>query len=383
MSFGAVIASDGEVLDSAISDRLVEVRVEQTLARPTVFALRFQDDVCQGEPDILDAEALAPEQLITVAAPLDEQLVCLVNGPIERQQASFGLGGPGGWAEVSGRDRRAELDRVSETRPHEGLASGTIRGLLEGTFSDVELDDTAEEFSESGGTLNQHGTDLFFIEQQARRNGMYLWIEYPECSRADSSLVIREKAFFMHSPPRPESSSGGAVGVADIELVADTKVILRLTPKPGTCHTVSRFDLDLDTNRPTQTRDEFLDQDAVEQQPTSESDPDTAIEPRGETLSSVVRTPRIHRTTVAGGKSAIRVRAQATLAEAGWFVQATASTTAQMLGGILAPHKVVMVEGAGRRHSGAYQVKAVTHVINGTGHFMDLQLRRNALGSTS
>ena len=31
-------------------------------------------------------------------------------------------------------------------------------------------------------------------------------------------------------------------------------------------------------------------------------------------------------------------------------------------------------------HTGAYQVRAVTHVINAADHYMDIELRRNALG---
>ena len=73
-------------------------------------------------------------------------------------------------------------------------------------------------------------------------------------------------------------------------------------------------------------------------------------------------------------------KAEAALTEAGWFVDATASTTAHMLGGVLLPHDVVEVEGLGQEHSGPYQVKAVTHVINAADHFMDIQLRRNAIG---
>jgi len=68
------------------------------------------------------------------------------------------------------------------------------------------------------------------------------------------------------------------------------------------------------------------------------------------------------------------------LTEAGWFVEAAASTTAHMLGGVLMPHDVIEVEGLGPVHSGPYQVKAVTHVINAADHFMDIELRRNAIG---
>ncbi|MDQ3959151.1 MAG: hypothetical protein M3255_02420 [Pseudomonadota bacterium] len=73
-------------------------------------------------------------------------------------------------------------------------------------------------------------------------------------------------------------------------------------------------------------------------------------------------------------------KAESALTEAGWFIEATASTTAHMLGGVLLPHDEVEVQGLGSDHSRLYQVEAVTHVINAADHFMDLQLRRNATG---
>jgi 1-aminocyclopropane-1-carboxylate deaminase/D-cysteine desulfhydrase-like pyridoxal-dependent ACC family enzyme len=84
--------------------------------------------------------------------------------------------------------------------------------------------------------------------------------------------------------------------------------------------------------------------------------------------------------TTAGGQEVLNARAESALTEAGWFVEATASTTAHMLGGVLVPHDVVQVEGLGPVDSGPYQVKSVTHVIKATEHLMDLELRRNAIG---
>ncbi len=82
------------------------------------------------------------------------------------------------------------------------------------------------------------------------------------------------------------------------------------------------------------------------------------------------------------GTAEQRRRQQAALTEASWFVEATASTTAHMLNGVLAPHEVVEVIGAGTQLSGAYQVKEVTHVVNASDHYMDLKLRSNRLGET-
>jgi hypothetical protein len=81
--------------------------------------------------------------------------------------------------------------------------------------------------------------------------------------------------------------------------------------------------------------------------------------------------------TTPGGADELRGRQEAALVDVGWFVDATASTTAHMLKGILQPHDVVTIAGIGPSFTGPYQVKAVTHVINAADHFMDIQLRSN------
>ena len=76
-----------------------------------------------------------------------------------------------------------------------------------------------------------------------------------------------------------------------------------------------------------------------------------------------------------------QARGEAALTEAGWFVQATASTSSHLLGGVLQPHEVVSAVGVGPRlGSAAFRVKEVTHVINAVSHLMDLKLESNGLG---
>ena len=83
---------------------------------------------------------------------------------------------------------------------------------------------------------------------------------------------------------------------------------------------------------------------------------------------------------MAGNQEELQTRSQAALTDAGWFVTATAHTTAHMLEGVVQPHDVVPVEGLGTRDSGDYQVSAVTHIINSADHHMEVRLRRNSLG---
>jgi hypothetical protein len=97
----------------------------------------------------------------------------------------------------------------------------------------------------------------------------------------------------------------------------------------------------------------------------------------GPTLKQIDGVTRTICVTSAGGTDELEAKQKAALVEAGWFVEATVSTTAHMLGSVLKPHDIVPVEGIGAELSGPYQVQSVTHVINAADHFMDIKLRSN------
>ncbi len=133
MGFGAIILSgdDNRLLSEDLTDSLTEVRVEQFLDRPTRFAMRFQEDYNDdGEPRMVGATQLSPEQMITVAVEDGDGLKCLVRGPITELKSSFALGGPGSWFEVHGMDRRVEMSRVCQRRAWVGMASGAAQSIL-------------------------------------------------------------------------------------------------------------------------------------------------------------------------------------------------------------------------------------------------------------
>ena len=54
MTFGAVLASgeQNDLLSEELMACITEVRVEQFLDRPTEFAVRFEEDLSDGEPRI-------------------------------------------------------------------------------------------------------------------------------------------------------------------------------------------------------------------------------------------------------------------------------------------------------------------------------------------
>jgi hypothetical protein len=385
MGLGAIIATgeENELLSSELFDCITEVRVEQTLDEPIRFAIRFQEDLQDGEPRVRQAPELQAEQIIAIAVETGDEIKCLVRGTITETKGSTMLGGPGSWYEVRGQDRRVEMSRVCARRAWTGRASEVAESILSSHAFTPQTQETTRVYEENTGTLNQRSSDLDFIRQLARANNLSFWISY-ECQSgglnplAASSLTIEEVANFTSSPPRPEG--GLDVPIPHIPLVASTDVAFRLNVEPGGSQTVSSFELNSDTERPTQFSGSAVDDRSVRTETTAAEDTQPPIFQGGDSLPSLAPSERMVCLTVAGNQEELQTRSQAALTDAGWFVTATAKTTAYMLAGVVQPHDVVPVEGLGTRDSGDYQVSAVTHIINAADHHMEMQLRRNSLG---
>jgi hypothetical protein len=397
MGFGAIIASGerNELLRDEVVGCITEVRVEQSLDDPTRFAIRFQEDIRDGEPFIMKSPELQCEQMITIAVQVGDAMRCLVRGPITNVKSSVKLGGPGSWHEVHGQDRRVELNRKCVSRVGVGKASILAKEILEGNSNGVKFNrvDVEETRIVYGGTRkrgeptaptrNQRSTALAFIRRIARDCNLHFWIDY-ECPRkgldpSGQSLKVEERANLKSSPPRPTDAPAGPVRVDQIKLVPTVKVKLRVNVEKEQCPNVTAFDLTMDPERPNRFAGTAINDTDALPYSVSPPDPQPTIIKDGQRFAGCKETRDLCITT-AGNQDELQYKAEAALTEAGWFVDATASTTTHMLGGVLLPHDVVEVEGLGKEHSGPYQVKAVTHVINAADHFMDIQLRRNAIG---
>ena len=392
MGFGAILASgeNNTLLRDDLLDCITEVRVEQSLDDPTRFAIRFQEDLSDGEPRIRRAPELQCQQRITVAVQVGDDMKCLVRGPITNIRSSMALGGPGSWYEVRGQDRRIEMDRQFVRRAWSGRASDAAQTLLSSRFDRVDVQQTRIVYGgqqvrgqPSMPTLNQRATDAAFIRQLARQNNLHFWIEY-ECrmnglNPGSQSLRVVEQANLKASPPRPQGAAAGPVPVDQIALVPSVAVRLRVNVEKEQCPNVTAFDLTTDTERPNQFAGSAVDDRDLSEPGTSVTDPQPPIRSGGRRFGGC-REPRDVAITTAGSQDELNARAESALTEAGWFVEATASTTAYMLSGVLLPHDVIEVEGLGPVDSGPYQVQSVTHVINASDHFMDVELRRNAIG---
>jgi hypothetical protein len=376
MGFGAIIThgDEFEVLER-VMPWIVEARVEMELSKPTKFALRFQDDICEGELALSRDDALRADQMIGIFVKNRDQLHCLVHGPITRIRTAQTTGGSGSWMEVHGEDKRVVMNRVGVQATWQGFASDAAKAIL-GEYGFVyDVQQTRKPHTEPQG-LSQRSTDLAFLEDIARRNVMELWIDYPPVTDIGTGGIACNYTVKLKTSPY----------VREFELLAKPPVLtpdagyfIDVHPPPGTCVRVTRFETRADFERPNAATGVALSQETGE---TTENSAEPALEPTTEDWTTLRQIDGVRRVPIEDPNpdpDDQYLAQQALLTEAAWFVEVNASSTLELLDFVVRPHMIVTVKYAGDRLTGAYQVKSATHVINAADHFMDFKLRANGL----
>lgn len=371
-------------LAEEIDKLVVEVRVEQDMSRPTKFAVRFEEDICDGERQVLSAQAIRLGTVVAVLVPdQDDSLVCLVAGQVTKLKSSSVTGGPGSWLEIHGEDLRARMGRVAEQAKWTGTAAEIAQSVfaLHADNCDVKACDTPRfSDSEDEPAHNQSGTDLQLLENLARMLGYEFWYTYTASAGAPLNYTITPTAQFKPSPDYGTSGSAISLPPPPIDLLGGSSPkVLRLDVPNNCCRNITSFRLDVDVERASMSIAAGVNSATGEAEESEVSDPRDPVDAAAtERLDDFGCTRSI--ISPAEGAAAPREAInRSVLAEQGWFVTAAASTSAHLLPGVVQAHEVVAVEGNGFQHSGRYHVSKVIHVINAWGHLMDLSLRRNAL----
>lgn len=376
MGFGAIVTTGDSyaIMPAEVMRWIVEVRVEMELSKATRFALRFEDDICEGDPAVARRAELQANQLVGVFVIVEGAPQCLVVGPITRVRTSSMVGGTGSWVEVHGEDRRVEMGRVGIQDVWTGKASDAARTILRGYGFEPEVDETRIEYADEQHALNQRGTDLAFIEDIARKNNLEFWLGYRVSGSPAGISVDAIEARLKASPPRPAAGPPAAP-----VLVADAGLAIDIQPPPGQCVTVTRFDARIDFERPNAARG-FAQALGDGQASTSDSrPPDAPVNPEADTIERIQRGTRQALAPAITDPIEQALAAEAQLTEAAWFVEVDCSTTLALMKFPILPHQIIDVRHAGARLSGPYQVKTATHVINAADHYIDFKLRANGL----
>ncbi len=374
MTLSTAILAEG-LLAPDLAENALDLRIEQRLGEPTRYTLRLEFDIVENDfPTLLDPRLRPGRDLAFVVA--DDLLpVCLCQGPIERVRVEFRRGGTGSVLEVIGGDRRIAMDRAHRVRAWSGRDSDIIRAIfaLYGLTPDVVS--TEKVYEPTSITQNQSATDDAWIQRLARRHGATFWIDY-EAALSPAGVTVTEIGRFRPVPPRPEIG-GGLGGPGSIPDPARALTLNQL----GSADTIHQFTVEVDVERPNQIVGVRVGEDLTREDSTGPLlPPHVPLGPVG-LKQFAGATERSTFLATAGDAAELKIRAEATLSEAEWFVHAQTSTTRYALGGrVLAPANLVPVAGLGGVYSGDYLIAAVTHTLDHTRHAMDLELRRNALG---
>jgi hypothetical protein len=381
MGLGLVITTGDELtaMPDEIVRWLVEARVEMELSKPTRYALRFEDDICDGRSALEGRPELASNRKIGIfVLGSDDALECLVYGPVTEVRSSAVLGGAGSWVEIHGEDRRVEMGRVGVQATYTGRASAAAQSILAAYQFTADTQETLIEHDAQRTQLSQRGTDLAFLEDIARRNNMEFWLSY-ETSRVPVAGTLRlvETAHLRTSPARTQPGDVPQIPV----LTPASSRMLRVNPPTGMCPGVNRFEARIEYERPSAARGFALSDEGDKQiieQIISRAEP---VDPERPVAVEGVNRQAIAPPAVTPAEAFLA--REAIVYEQSWFVEVDCTTTLEQAGFVILPHQIVNISHAGDRLSGAYQVTRAVHVVTATDHFTDFTMRANGLRGDS
>ena len=377
MGFGLAITVGASLnpLLERLQGWLVEARVEMELSAPARYALRFEDDICDGRHEVADDPTFEKDTDLGLFVRLgDGSYECLVVGPVTKVKASSVLGGPGSWVEFHGEDRRARMGRISVQSKHKGKASDIAKKILDAYGFRPDVQETLITYDEQKLPLTQSSTDLAFLEDIARRNNMDLWLDYKVAAQSPS-IDLKVTANLKTSPERKQSV-GAPLSIPT--LTPTDNMELRVAPPGDICANIHKFDTRINYERPASVRGFTMSDDQQKKLVSVLVEP-----PKPMDADKIIPVPGIKRELTPITKPLAEeafLAQEAVVFEQSWFVEADCSASLEQLSFVVRPHQVVKVSHAGDALSGAYQVMKATHVITSTDHLMDFTVRANGLG---
>jgi hypothetical protein len=367
----------------------VEARVEMDLSRATRFALRFEDELCEGHNEVIDFEpppfaADESSRCSPASTRSWRRPNALSSGGSPSCARPIVVGGRGSWIEVHGEDKRVDMGKFAVQDKHETRASEGGQDDRR-ALSEVQVDaqPTLIEHDKQKAQLVQTATDLAFIEDQARRNNMELWLEYtvqadPLTGKiGDVDILIK----FFTSPERNQQL--GAVDYA--RLKGDEKKTLRLHPDPSgePCANITKFDARVDFDKPTSVSGFAMSDDKKREAMKQVAEKSYPVDAEKDAVLK----------KQLGGRKLVAPPAQTDLesylaverilTEQSWFVEVDCSASTSTLGYVVRPHMTIPVEGVGKEPVGRLPSEVATHVFNATDNLVDFTLRANGFKGDS
>jgi hypothetical protein len=346
-----------DTADDKLTQMVSSVEVYEKIDQNTTYKMDFMIDVCDGDIAQALQKSTNPGAILSVLASVDDNMVCLVKGPVTTQQEHLQHGGAGSWIHIEGEDTAHNMDLTVKFQTYDSATDADIVTKIISTGNKMTADVEATPDSrhdEKNHVLVQTETDLNLIRKLARRNGFHFWVTYTDKGVATGHF-------------RPRNLNGQST--ADLIVNLDT-------------YNMDSLRVSADPLRPSQTEGKQLNlRDKTKMGGTVKLD-DTVLGTSG--LAAVAGAVQsMHFAPAVDDQGALNARSKGVLREAQWFINATCHTSLHRLCKIVRNHTIVSVVGAGSRHSGKYYVTGVRHKIDAADHNMDLELARNAWGDAS
>jgi phage protein D len=243
-----------------------------------------------------------------------------------------------------------QVELFEDQQPHD-----IARALFEqfGLTAEVDSVDGA-----SGGLTRyvvQRGTAMHLLRELARRHGMFAYV-------------------------RPGDEPGNSIGVFQRPVKGGDEYPELLIM--GKDRNVNSFRAEFDALRPATAQANSID---ITDKTVLSSESDVAsTDPLGDIpVHDVLSAGKLLLARTREDTSDLDAATAAAVDISSWAYAADAEVSAEVYRGVLLPHKVVTVAGAGGFLSGDYLIDRVSHVINSESYKQQFSLRRNARAAGS
>jgi hypothetical protein len=356
------ILFNGTPADNDFYTSLVSLEVEENADLPGAIQLDLPvDRTADGDITLINDSRFQPlANLAVVVTPEGKGAQCIFDGYVLAHKIHLQTGVTNSSLEVWGQDASWMMNLQEKVKEWVDVTDGAVANAIFGDYGITpDAANTADDspaHTESGHSLMQRASDIQFLRDLARRNGKL-------CRVACQDQPGQRTGFFA----KPK---------------LDGDPVVTLTLNDPVNWNVNALDFEWDINRPTAV--------AARQALFNDSDPDgasgdasdselTLLDARG--LADFTGNPMtVLLTAPVDDAGELKLRAQALLREAGWFVRCEGETDVARLQAVLRVGTVVAVEGVGSLHSGDYLVWTVRHTITAEAHKMKFVLLRNAVG---
>jgi phage protein D len=377
------IAFDGNAVDEDFYGDVVSLTVEQNTANASAFHLqlasRHQDD---GSWTYLEDDRLALFSKVQVKVGFTgggglagalggllggggDGLTTVFDGYITTVNLNLGSEPGASFLDVGGMDTSVLMSLEEKIATWPNMSDSDIVQQIVAQYGvPIQADSTATVHQEDDTTVVQRATDIQFVRDLARRNGMEFYFETDDSGTVTGYFQAPQ----LDGTPQPDLA---------IQFGADGNLV--------------SFSAHLSGQRPLNVKS--VQMDVTANSPNSAQVGDSQLSKLGDKdandliggpLGSLV-TPKdapaqmLVLGTPTSDATEMQTLAQAARDEASWFITASGEINSDAYQTVLLPHRLVLVKGAGNTYSGKYYVTRVIHEIKHDGSYTQrFEARLNA-----